>query len=84
MECFNCGLVGHPIRNIEDSGAKGGLNWIGLLAQGVSMEKYVACFCDILVKNMAALCYCPKNLSEAKVKKLRLIALTNEVSRQPV
>jgi hypothetical protein len=34
------------------------------------------------VKNMAALCHCPKNLSEAQVKRFRLIALTDEVSRQ--
>ena len=40
------------------------------------------CFCDILMKNMAAFFHCPKNLSEAKVKRFRLIALKKEVSKQ--
>lgn len=34
------GLMGYSVRTMEDSGAKGGLNWIGLLAQEVSMKKY--------------------------------------------
>ena len=37
----------------------------------------------ILVKNVAAFCPCPKSLPEAKVKRLRLIALTKEVSKKP-
>ena len=41
-------------------------------------------FCDILVKNMAAFCYCLKSLLRlTKVKRFRLIALTKEVSKQP-
>ena len=40
-------------------------------------------FCDILVKNMAAFCYCLKSLLRlTKVKRFRLIALTKEVSKQ--
>jgi hypothetical protein len=37
----------------------------------------------ILVKNMAAPCPCPKSFPEAKVKILRLIELTKEVSEKP-
>jgi len=40
-------------------------------------------FYGILVKNMAALCPCRKSLSEAKVKRFRLIPLTKEVSEIP-
>jgi hypothetical protein len=28
--CFKLGLMGHPSRNIEDSGTRGDLNWGGL------------------------------------------------------
>ena len=41
------------------------------------------CFCDILVKNVAAFCPCLKSLPEAKVKNFILIALTKEVSKKP-
>ena len=41
-------------------------------------------FCDILVKNMAAFCYCLKSLLRlTKVKRFRLIALTKQVQEQP-
>jgi hypothetical protein len=40
------------------------------------------CFCDILVKNMAAFCHCPKCLPVAKVKRFRLIAFKKEVSKK--
>ena len=40
-------------------------------------------FCGILVKNVATFCPCLKNLPEAKVKRLVLIALTKEVSKKP-
>ena len=40
-------------------------------------------FCGILVKNVATFCPCLKSLPEAKVKRLRLIALTKEVSKKP-
>ena len=32
---------------------------------------------------MAAFCHCLKSITEAKVKRFRLIALTKEVSKQP-
>jgi hypothetical protein len=35
-----------------------------------------------LVKNVAAFCPCLKSLPEAKAKKVKLIALTKEVSKQ--
>ena len=35
VECFKCCLMGHPSRNMEDSGAEGDLNCEGL-AQEVS------------------------------------------------
>jgi hypothetical protein len=41
------------------------------------------CFCGILVKNVATFCPCLKSLPEAKGKRLRLIALTKEVSKKP-
>ena len=40
-------------------------------------------FCGILVKNVATFCPCLKSLPETKVKRLRLIALTKEVSKKP-
>jgi hypothetical protein len=53
------------------------------LTQKVSEEKNVNmwptnCFCDVLVKNMAAFCLCP----EAKVKRFRLIVLAKEITKQ--
>ena len=41
------------------------------------------CFCGILVKNAVTFCPCLKSLPEAKVKRLRLIALSKEVSKKP-
>ena len=40
-------------------------------------------FCGILVKNVATFCPCLKSLPETKVKSIRLIALTREVSKKP-
>jgi hypothetical protein len=59
------------------------------LAQDVSMEKSFSMwtrggFCSILVKNRAAFSPCLKSLSEAKVNRLRLMALTKEVSETPI
>jgi hypothetical protein len=36
------------------------------------------------VKNVATFCLCLKSLPEAKAKRLRLIALTKEVSERPI
>ena len=41
------------------------------------------CSCDILVKNVAALCSCLKSLPETKVKRFKLLTLTKEISKQP-
>jgi len=70
-------------RNMEDFLAMSDLNCADL-AQEVLVEKNVIvwpsdCFCCILVKNMGAFCPCLKSVPEAKVKRLRLIALTKEV-----
>ena len=80
--------MGHPSRNMKDIGAEGNLN-SGSLAQEVSKEKSFSmwskdCFSDILVKSVAAFYSCPKSLPEVKVKKFRLITLTNEVSKSLV
>ena len=73
---------------IEDFVAMSDLNCV-YLAQEVSVEKNFSmwpreCFCGILVKNIAAFCPCLKSLPEAKVKRLRLIALTKEASEKPI
>ena len=86
MECFKWGLMGHPSGNMEDFVAGSNLNCVDL-AQEISKEKYFSmwhkdCFCGILVKNVA-FCPCLKRLSEAKVERFILIALTKEVSKQP-
>ena len=87
MECFKWGLMGHPSRNMEVFVAGSNLNCVDL-AQDISKEKnfrmrHKDCFfCGILVKNVATFCPCLKSLSEAKVKRLRLIALIKEISKK--
>jgi hypothetical protein len=61
------GLMGHPSRNIEDSGAEGDLNCRNL-AQEILGEKHISMwpsehYCDILAKNVAAFSLCPKEKS---------------------
>jgi hypothetical protein len=73
---------------MEDFVAVSDLNCADL-AQEVSMGKNFStwprdCFCSVLVKNIAVFCPCLKNLPEAKVKRLRLITLTKEVSEMPI
>jgi hypothetical protein len=85
VECFKWGLMGHPSRNMEDFVAGSNLNCVDL-AQEISKEKnfrmwHKNCFCGILVKKVATFYPCLKSLPEAKVKRLRLIALTKEVSK---
>ena len=63
--------MGHTSMIREDRGAESDLN-CGCLDQEVSEEKNVSmwprdCSCDILVKNVAALCLCLENLLEARV-----------------
>ena len=59
---------------------------LGRLAQDISEENFSMLprdsSSDILVKNVAAFCPCPKSLPEAKVKRFRLIALTKKVSKR--
>jgi hypothetical protein len=61
------------------------LNWADL-AQEHSVENFSMwprhCFCDILLKNVAAFCPCLKTPPEAKVKRFILIALTKEISKK--
>jgi hypothetical protein len=73
---------------MEDIVAVSDLNCADL-AQEVSAEKIFSmcprdCFCSILVKNIAAFCPCLKSLPEAKVKRLKLITLTKDVSETPI
>jgi hypothetical protein len=84
--CFKWDLMDHPSRNIEDFVAGSNLNCVDL-AQEISKERnfrtwHKDCFCGILVKNVATFCPCLKSLSETKVKRLRLIALSKEVSKK--
>ena len=88
MDCFKWGLMDHPSRNMEDFVAGSNLNCNLNLAQKISNEKnfrmwHKDCFCVILVKNVATFCPCLKSLPKTKVKRLRLIALTKEVSKSP-
>jgi hypothetical protein len=89
VQCIKRSLTDNPSRNMEDIGIKSDLN-CGGLSQEVSEEKNVSmwprdCFCDILVTSMAAFCPCLKCLPEtkAKMKRIRLISLTKEVSEKP-
>jgi hypothetical protein len=86
VECFKWDLMGHPSRTMEDFVAGSDLNCVDL-AQEISMEKnFRMChndwFCGILVKNVTTFCPSLKSLPEAKVKSLRLIALSKEVSKK--
>jgi hypothetical protein len=81
------GLNGSSSRNMEDFVAGSNLNCVDL-AQEISKEKnfrmwHKDYFCGILVKTVATFCPCLKSLLEAKVKRLRLIALTKDVSKKP-
>lgn len=42
------------------------------------------CFCDILAKNVAAFCPCPKSLPEAKLMSFGLIPLAEEISKPSI
>ena len=79
--------MSHVSRNMEDFVAVSDLNCADL-TQEVSMEKNFSMwprghFCAILVKNVATFCPCLKSLPEAKVKRIRLIALKKEGSEKP-
>ena len=71
---------------MEDFVAGSNMNCVDL-AQEISNEKnfrlwHKDSFCGI-VNNVATFCPCLKSLPESKVKRLRLIALTKEVSKKP-
>ena len=66
--CFKHCLMGHTSRIIEDVNCGG-------LTQEVSEKKNFSMLprnhsCDILAKNIAYFCHCPKSLPKAKVKSL--------------
>jgi hypothetical protein len=84
-------LMEHPNRNIEDIGDKCDLK-CGILSLEISEEKnfsrWPRCgssmLCDILVKDMPAFCSCLKSLPVAIVNRLIIIALTKEISKNPL
>ena len=86
MECFKWGLMGYPRRNIEEFAAVNGLNCAGG-AQEVSVEKNLSVSETVSVvfwRRMWLLfaivqTVCP----DTKVKKFSLIALKQEVLKQP-
>ena len=65
MECFKWSLMGHTSRSIENSGAEGDLN-CGASIKRFSEKNFSMLLrdrsCDILAKNVAAFCPCPKSL----------------------
>ena len=80
------GINGLSNRNMEDFFDGSDLN-CGSLALEVSEEKNFnmwlrECSYDTLVKNVTAFCPCLKSLSEAKIKRFILIALTKEVLKK--
>jgi hypothetical protein len=83
VEYFKWGLMGYPSRNMEDFVIESNLNCADL-AQEISVRNFkmwpTGMFCGILVKNVATFCPCLKSLSEAGVKRLRLMALTKKKS----
>ena len=71
---------------MKDCGAKCYVSCVEL-TQEVS-EKNIStltgdCFCDILVKKVAAFCPCLKSQPEAKMKSFGIIPLSVEISIQP-
>jgi hypothetical protein len=71
---------------MEEFNAVSDLNYVDL-AQEISKEKYFRMwhkdsFHGILVKNVVTFSPCLKSLPEAKVKRLRLVSLTREVSKK--
>jgi hypothetical protein len=78
--------MGYTSRNMEEFATESDLNCMDL-AQEVRVENFNmwprGSYC-ILVKNVTTFCPCLKSLPEAKMKRLRLIALTKEVSEMPI
>ena len=79
---FRWDLMVYPSGSMEDS-AQGDLNCESPAQKKVSEVKRLRDHsCDVLAKNEASFCPCPKNLSEAKLKSFELMALAEETSRQ--
>lgn len=84
VEFFKLGLRDHLSRSI-DRDAKGNVD-SDSPAQEVPERKNVGewpkdHYCDILIRNVAAICPCPQ--PEAKLKNSGLMELAGEISRQP-
>ena len=86
MKCFKRSVMGYPSQNMKDCCY---WEWFELCRPGpiLSVKNFNMWprdrFCDILVKNMAAFCPCLKSRPEAKVKNLRSIEFTKEISKEP-
>ena len=82
--CFKHCLMGHTSRSMENSAAECDLMECVGHAQEVTKENINMWprNCDILVKNMSALCPCLKSLPKAKMK-FGLNLLEEKVSKQP-
>lgn len=77
----------HPSGNMEDTGAEGDLN-SGCLDQEISEQTNLSMLCGehschVLVKNLAAFGLFMGSRPESKVKRFRLVALKEEVSKLP-
>jgi hypothetical protein len=86
VKCFKWGLMGHPSSIMENFVAGSNLNCVDL-AQEFSKEKTFRmwdkeCFLWYFGDECVATFSFLKSLPEAKVKRLKLIALTKEVSRK--
>ena len=86
MECLKWGFMGYPRRNMEDSAAVSGLNcedW----AQEVSVEKNLSVSETVSVvfwrRMWLLLAIVQRVCPDTKVKKFSLIALKQEVLKQP-
>lgn len=80
IECFEQGLMDLLRRSVEGSGTEGSVD-SEVTAQEIAEEKNITSwpgvhFFDILTKNVAVFCPCPKSVLEAKLKSfaLRLLA----------
>ena len=57
VECFKWGLIGYPSRNMEDFVVESDLNCADLALVEMNFRMWPKdCFCDTLVKNVAAFC----------------------------
>lgn len=75
-------LGGRPNRIMENSGDEGDVDY-GHPDQEVSAGQNIRrdCSCGIFTKNIAGFCPCAKNLPEAKLMSIGLVALTEKISK---